>query len=560
MPTSAPTRVIQESSDNAGGVLVPEDTGAGLISRAAAGYQDDAENDDEACAGCVFFRYPHTCVKVAGVIDPEGTCNYFEGDDATRYYQPLRAFDESEPRDDKGRWTDGGGTGEANQTRWGGAESPVATARSQAWSAARIVPVRAALILPSDDGRPPTDDELARVRVAYRQMPPEFRQIAEHADAPVQVQVNNSPLGVQTFGGVHNGVGFVQLNPRVVNPPTGVFTGDVQTAILTHELQHATVDRPVIAANGGVWAVHDAILSAEFPLPTHFNEAGERITDMPEARADVEDAEFLAELGTDYEAGQTIAQHAAALAANVPVETVPHSGETGPSRARWTIPQATQAATLWRFFFDKALDAIPAHEKEPPAPPPAPAAPILRKITGSAFHGDPIPQTSAPTRQDVGKTGEQTVIAYLKQVEGAADARTAATDRNNFPVDVIYDHTLVEVKTGTIAAGKSAQQWRLTIGQPGKAETAAMAKLSPAALAAYNLDKQAAIVRRKAQALHAIEQQLGHPVTARTMTVILDSDRKVADIHSFAGWHQRIGWTSQQAKNGYLGTYSYADD
>ncbi len=41
------------------------------------------------------------------------------------------------------------------------------------------------------------------------------------------------------------------------------------------------------------------------------------------------------------------------------------------------------------------------------------------------------------------------------------------------------------------------------------------------------------------------------------MTVILDHDRKTADVYEFDGFHPRIGWNSAEAKAGYRGSYTY---
>ena len=41
------------------------------------------------------------------------------------------------------------------------------------------------------------------------------------------------------------------------------------------------------------------------------------------------------------------------------------------------------------------------------------------------------------------------------------------------------------------------------------------------------------------------------------MTCIINPDTKTADIYKFEGWHDRIGWNSEEAKKAYVGTVKY---
>jgi hypothetical protein len=160
------------------------------------------------------------------------------------------------------------------------------------------------------------------------------------------------------------------------------------------------------------------------------------------------------------------------------------------------------------------------------------------------------------TRQESGALGEKVVLAYLK-MQGAEDAAPLNMKTTNFPVDLIAGNEVVEVKTGTVANGKSAQQWRATIGQPGKEEAAWLKTASPADKAAWNQQKAEAILARKAAAVKQLSQEYGRRIKGVTMTVILHPDKKIADIYRFQGFHSRIGWSSDQAKKGFVGSFKY---
>jgi hypothetical protein len=179
----------------------------------------------------------------------------------------------------------------------------------------------------------------------------------------------------------------------------------------------------------------------------------------------------------------------------------------------------------------------------------------LTKTDKPAFSGKPV-ETGKISKQEAGAIGEEIVIAHLK-AQGFDDARHLNIDRNNFPIDLVQDHESIEVKTGQVSNGAGAQQWRLTIGEPGKEEKAWLAKASAEDKAAWNANKQQAITERKKKCLADLSKKLGKPVKAKTMTVLLDPARKVADIYMFEGWHDRIGWNSEAAKKAFVGSFSY---
>lgn len=180
----------------------------------------------------------------------------------------------------------------------------------------------------------------------------------------------------------------------------------------------------------------------------------------------------------------------------------------------------------------------------------------LKPIATKAFSGEPIALKSDLSKLETGAVGEAVVIQWLKD-QGFKDARTLNIGRNNFPVDLVEDHEVFEVKTGLVSNGAASQQWRATIGQPGKAEAKWLAHASDTAKEKWNDQKSAAILDRKQAALRTVSRMVGHSVQGKTVGVILDPDRRVADVHVFNGFHLRIGWKSDEAKAGYVGSFKY---
>lgn len=173
-----------------------------------------------------------------------------------------------------------------------------------------------------------------------------------------------------------------------------------------------------------------------------------------------------------------------------------------------------------------------------------------------AFQGKPIATKTELSKQETGKIGESIVIAWLKS-KGFKDARHLNTEQNNYAIDLIQDHESIEAKTGLVSVNAKSQRWRLSIGEPGKAEKAWLAKASAKEKASWNANKQKAIHARKKKALAEVSKAVGRPVKASTVTLILNPDTKTADIYKFDGWHDYIGWNSPAAKAAYVGSVSY---
>lgn len=186
--------------------------------------------------------------------------------------------------------------------------------------------------------------------------------------------------------------------------------------------------------------------------------------------------------------------------------------------------------------------------------------PGLRKTSERAFNGQPKPLKNKPAKNVTGTViGERVALSYLREHRGMKDARPANDEQANYAVDVVGDHAAFEIKAGLVSNGKSAQHWRATIGEPGVKEKAQLAAMTPEQKRAHNDRKEQLIIQRKQAALEKYAAETGVPVKAKTLTMVLDTDKKVADVFEFDGFHIRIPWNSDKAKSAYVGSYSYGD-
>lgn len=191
----------------------------------------------------------------------------------------------------------------------------------------------------------------------------------------------------------------------------------------------------------------------------------------------------------------------------------------------------------------QTMDANPSHDH-------------IKRIDKRVFEGEQRLIQTHISKQTAGAIGEHVAVAYLKS-EGVPDAAPLNLQTNNFPVDLIGDHILVEVKTGLISNQKGAQHWRATIGQPGKKETEWLKTASKEEKAAWNKRKNNEILARKHKVLDDMTKKYGTPIKAKTLTTIINPDNHTADVYLFDGFHSAIRWNSDEAKKAFVGTFHY---
>jgi broad specificity phosphatase PhoE/2'-5' RNA ligase len=180
----------------------------------------------------------------------------------------------------------------------------------------------------------------------------------------------------------------------------------------------------------------------------------------------------------------------------------------------------------------------------------------LTPVNEKAFNGKQIEVQHKLSKLETGKTAEEAVLAHFHQ-QGLTDARPLNEKHTNFPIDLVQDHQAIEVKGGLVSNSKAAQQWRATIGQPGKTETAWLKQAGKEEKAAWNDRKSQEILKRKADAVKELSKEHGVKFKGYTMTSIINPDTKTIDLYKFEGFHLRIPWNSPSAKAAYVGTFRY---
>jgi hypothetical protein len=182
----------------------------------------------------------------------------------------------------------------------------------------------------------------------------------------------------------------------------------------------------------------------------------------------------------------------------------------------------------------------------------------LKPEAQRAFEGEQVPSKTKLTKLQKDEVGEQIMFRLMEKL-GLKNPQSLNEHYgvNNYPLDLAGDHLAIELKTGDASNGPSGQQWNTKIGQMGPAEQAKYDKMSPEKRRAHNDKKMKDIIKRKYQALARLRRETGVDYKPWTFGVILDTDRKVADIHAVPGYHPRIGYKQKEAQDGYVTTVRY---
>lgn len=185
------------------------------------------------------------------------------------------------------------------------------------------------------------------------------------------------------------------------------------------------------------------------------------------------------------------------------------------------------------------------------------AAPVnLQPTDDRAYTGQVVPTKRKMTKQQAGALGEQIAIEHLKK-SGVRNAKTYNVNRNNEAVDVVGGKNAYEVKAGLVSNSKGAQQWRATIGEPGKAEKAWLKTQPKSVRKEWKERRHAEILQRKRDAVKKISQERGEKVRAITLTTIINHDKRIVDVFEFEGFHLRIGWNHPNSKAAHVASYRY---
>jgi len=166
------------------------------------------------------------------------------------------------------------------------------------------------------------------------------------------------------------------------------------------------------------------------------------------------------------------------------------------------------------------------------------------------FSGGPVNSPAPLTKAETGRIGEEIAMKYLGDT-----ASTLNVGRNNYPIDFVSHDRVVEVKTGLSTNPKASQQWRATIGQPGKKESEWLKTATAEEKRAWNNQKRQAILERKQRAVDEVSKKLGRPLKPTTLGVIIDPHTREAHVYEFEGFHLRIGWSDKGVKEAYRASY-----
>jgi hypothetical protein len=160
------------------------------------------------------------------------------------------------------------------------------------------------------------------------------------------------------------------------------------------------------------------------------------------------------------------------------------------------------------------------------------------------------------SKSELGKVGE---MVAMKLKGGILVNSFLKTKVNNLAFDVINTRKkmLYEVKAGAISNARDAQKWRLTKGEPSKTEKKFLKQASPSVKLMYNKGKEQRILARKLALKQKIEEMTGDMYDTKTLTFILNPDKRIADCYEFTGLHSVIRWHSDLAKKSYVRSVHY---
>jgi len=172
------------------------------------------------------------------------------------------------------------------------------------------------------------------------------------------------------------------------------------------------------------------------------------------------------------------------------------------------------------------------------------------------WDGKPLPWgDDRPDKIIVGKTGEDLAMSVLSEAMGE-QFHSVNVGRNNAPVDVIGDGLAVEVKTGLATNQRDSQHWRVTLGESGKAEKAAMAQMTKQEKTAHNKWKTKEAMRRKRDFVAEASKVTGHDYTPVTVGVIMHPSLTRADVYLIEGHHEKLTWKQNTTSETYVGTFN----
>lgn len=56
----------------------------------------------------------------------------------------------------------------------------------------------------------------------------------------------------------------------------------------------------------------------------------------------------------------------------------------------------------------------------------------------------------------------------------------------------------------------------------------------------------------------SLQVEVGRPVSAHTVSIVINPDTQITNMHIMQGFHLRVGWNSVLGRGSYIGSYRYA--
>lgn len=176
------------------------------------------------------------------------------------------------------------------------------------------------------------------------------------------------------------------------------------------------------------------------------------------------------------------------------------------------------------------------------------------RINERVWQGKQSQEQSTLSKLETGDIAEKMVIQALKDHLGV-ELTTLNVGMNNAPIDLGAPGMAVEVKGGLTSNSSSAQGWRATIGEPGKAEKALIAQMTPEEKKAHNQYKSQKILERKQRLLDELSEMSGEQVKGYTAGVILSPDGKRGDVFLYPNFHLNLRWSQYAVDEYHIGSY-----
>jgi hypothetical protein len=161
---------------------------------------------------------------------------------------------------------------------------------------------------------------------------------------------------------------------------------------------------------------------------------------------------------------------------------------------------------------------------------------------------------SGPRRRDE-QVFPVTAQRRHKSLKSTFVDRTPPTDCSR---DMITDIHLIETRTGQVSNPMREQYWRIDDGWRYSDQIIKWRRTASRGdkVKLKQQSEKAALARKHAE-LQRLLRKTGIRLEPRTIGVIINPDKHIADLFNIPGFHARIGWKSDLAQQNYTGTISY---